>query len=290
MNISQLECFLSVANHLSFARAAEELSISQPAVTHQIQSLEDELGGKLLLRTTKTVALTEEGKVFAEDAKRILAIARNAEERFRNPKPKEFKPFNIGYIHGLNPDFILHAIKEISGKYSSLHPSVFAISAAELTMRTADGSLDAAIGFKDTAYRKGDLKYKELCKTDLSYVYANSPSDSPSPTPEEIAKMPLIFWESESVLSEIDKVQKSFTAKKEPEELFFCNSVEAASAMVKAGFGFSIMPEVFAESGANMLKYEGEGENSFSLGVYYRSSDNDKILSDLVKALKKFMQ
>ena len=40
MNISQLECFLSVADHLSFAKAAEELSISQPAASHQIQSLE----------------------------------------------------------------------------------------------------------------------------------------------------------------------------------------------------------------------------------------------------------
>ena len=45
MNTVQLECFLSVANYLNFSRAAEHLRITQPAVSHQIGSLEDELGG-----------------------------------------------------------------------------------------------------------------------------------------------------------------------------------------------------------------------------------------------------
>ena len=44
MNTTQLECFVSVANYLNFSRAAEELRITQPAVSHQIRTLEDELG------------------------------------------------------------------------------------------------------------------------------------------------------------------------------------------------------------------------------------------------------
>ena len=47
LNTTQLECFLSVANFLNFSRAAEQLRITQPAVSHQISSLEDELGAKL---------------------------------------------------------------------------------------------------------------------------------------------------------------------------------------------------------------------------------------------------
>ena len=46
MNTFQLSCFLAVADTLSFARAAERLNITQPAVTHQIRSLETELGAK----------------------------------------------------------------------------------------------------------------------------------------------------------------------------------------------------------------------------------------------------
>ena len=53
MNTTQLECFVQVAQNLSFRRAAEELHISQPTVSKQVASLEDELGGTLFLRTTR---------------------------------------------------------------------------------------------------------------------------------------------------------------------------------------------------------------------------------------------
>ena len=46
MNTVQLECFLAVAQYLNFSKAAESVSITQPAVSHQIGSLEDELGGE----------------------------------------------------------------------------------------------------------------------------------------------------------------------------------------------------------------------------------------------------
>lgn len=49
MNIQQLECFVQVAEHLNFARAAEALNITQPAVSRQISSLESELNTRLFL-------------------------------------------------------------------------------------------------------------------------------------------------------------------------------------------------------------------------------------------------
>ena len=61
LNTTQLECFLAVANCLNFSRAAEQLRLTQPAVSHQISTLEDELGVKLFKRTSKSVRLTQEG-------------------------------------------------------------------------------------------------------------------------------------------------------------------------------------------------------------------------------------
>lgn len=58
MNIDSLKCFILVAENLSFARTAEALYISQPAVTKQINALEKELGVTLFIRSTRHVELT----------------------------------------------------------------------------------------------------------------------------------------------------------------------------------------------------------------------------------------
>ena len=68
MTIFQVECFLAVAEFLNFAKAAEQMNISQPAITRQIQSLETELGGKLFQRSTRVVRLTENGHIFMVEA------------------------------------------------------------------------------------------------------------------------------------------------------------------------------------------------------------------------------
>ena len=72
MNTTQLECFLEVANCLNFSRAAERLQLTQPAVSHQIKSLEDELGVKLFIRTSKSVRLTREGHAYIPYASDIV--------------------------------------------------------------------------------------------------------------------------------------------------------------------------------------------------------------------------
>lgn len=74
MNTTQLECFMTVSNFLNFSRAAEHLRITQPAVSHQISTLEDELGVKLFHRTSKSVRLTQEGYLFTQYADEILKL------------------------------------------------------------------------------------------------------------------------------------------------------------------------------------------------------------------------
>lgn len=81
MEFRQLQTFVAVADLRHFARAADRCSLSQPAVSHQIRLLEEELGAPLFNRAGRTVSLTVAGEVFVEDARRILAAVDRARER-----------------------------------------------------------------------------------------------------------------------------------------------------------------------------------------------------------------
>lgn len=72
MSLSQIEYFVAVADARHVGRAAEKLRITQPAVSRQIQNLEDELGAKLFERTPRGMKLSPPGEVFLEHARAIL--------------------------------------------------------------------------------------------------------------------------------------------------------------------------------------------------------------------------
>ena len=96
MNTTQLECFLAVAQNLNFSKAAESVALTQPAVSHQVRSLEEELGVQLFTRTSKSVALTRAGMQFIGDASAILRIANTARMRLNEPQAQNAVFLGLG--------------------------------------------------------------------------------------------------------------------------------------------------------------------------------------------------
>ncbi|MBW7474181.1 LysR family transcriptional regulator [Paenibacillus oenotherae] len=79
LNFHQLHIFYTVAERGSFSAAAQALHMTQPAVTMQVQSLEDYFGTKLLLRSTKRIELTEAGKALMPYARRSIELIRDTD-------------------------------------------------------------------------------------------------------------------------------------------------------------------------------------------------------------------
>ena len=75
MELRHLRSFLTVAEALSFTKAAEQLRIAQPALSRQVQALEEEIGVDLLKRSPRGVTLTAEGKLLLEEARDVLQRA-----------------------------------------------------------------------------------------------------------------------------------------------------------------------------------------------------------------------
>lgn len=78
MDLRQMECFLKVAEHLHFGRAADDLYLGQPTVSEAVRRLERELGGALFDRTTRRVSLTPLGESFRADAERAYQCVTSA--------------------------------------------------------------------------------------------------------------------------------------------------------------------------------------------------------------------
>lgn len=78
--IRSIQAFIAVADCQGFASAARRLSMSPPAVTRSVSMLEDHLGARLFIRTTRSVRLTDVGKRFLEDGRRILLELEEAEQ------------------------------------------------------------------------------------------------------------------------------------------------------------------------------------------------------------------
>src|SRR6267154_1325171 len=72
MELRHLRYFVAVGEEQHYGRAARRLRVAQPALSRQIQDLEEELGFKLFERLSRGVKLSEAGKLFLEDARRIL--------------------------------------------------------------------------------------------------------------------------------------------------------------------------------------------------------------------------
>jgi DNA-binding transcriptional LysR family regulator len=97
MDVRALRYFTAVADHNSFSRAAEALSVVQSAVSHRIRELEDEVGTRLFDREGRTVRLTEAGALLLADARRIIQSVARAKDRLRQLGNGETGHLRIGF-------------------------------------------------------------------------------------------------------------------------------------------------------------------------------------------------
>lgn len=97
MELRHLRYFVAVAEELSFTRAAERLHIGQPPLSQQIQALEADIGARLFDRTKRRVSLTEAGRLFLTDARRMLALSEQARETARRAHVGEAGQLRVGF-------------------------------------------------------------------------------------------------------------------------------------------------------------------------------------------------
>jgi len=114
MDLQQLRCFVAVAEELHFGKAASRLHMLPAALGRHVRMLEEEIGARLLERTTRNVALTEEGAIFLDEARALLRQAESLSVRFQ-ARRRTRATLKVGAIDsaaaGLVP-LVLHDFRE----------------------------------------------------------------------------------------------------------------------------------------------------------------------------------
>ena len=145
MELRHLRYFVSVAEALSFTKAAAKLHTAQPSLTRQVRDLEDELGVRLLNRTKQLVTLTDEGRSFLADAKRLLALAAETVESVRRLHSGEVRALNIGYVSNLFYDLLPRTLASFRQLFPAVSVNLFDMSCGDQFRALEDGKLD--LGF-----------------------------------------------------------------------------------------------------------------------------------------------
>lgn len=165
MDIDQLRCFLAAAETLHFGRAARSLDMLPATLGRQIRKLEERLGIRLFLRTTRSVSLTAAGSRIMEDARRLVAQADVLEREVRAVRSAETRVLEVGAIDSAAAGLIPQLLQPVREAHPDLAIRIVEQKTIHLLPRLLSGSLDIAF-CRPPDLRDRRLVFKTLfCET-----------------------------------------------------------------------------------------------------------------------------
>lgn len=183
-SLNTLRAFEASARHLSFTRAADELCVTQAAVSHQVKALEHHLGKALFRRTTRGIVLSDEGAVLAPVVREALARIGGALAAVSGEGMREV--VTAGVVGTFAAGFLLERLP----RFHALHPEI------EIRLQTNNNAVDLWTESLDCAIRYGDgawhgVKAHELVEAPMAPMCAPALAREIQ-TPSDLARFPLL--------------------------------------------------------------------------------------------------
>jgi DNA-binding transcriptional LysR family regulator len=162
MDLRHLRYFVVVAEEQNVTRAAERLHVSQPPLSRQIRDLEEELGVGLFRRTAKSLALTEAGKIFLNEARAVLLRAEQAVQTVRAVAEGERGRLRVGYAPSLTVELLPRALRLFEGKCPGVRVTLHDLTTEECVQRLAARKLDVALTVRPSGRSMRGLTFEKL--------------------------------------------------------------------------------------------------------------------------------
>ena len=158
MEIRTLRYFLAVAKEENMTRAAELLHVTQPTLSKQLKSLEDELGKKLFTRHSFSITLTEEGRLLRDRAEDLITMADKISNEFTSMDDITGGEIYLGLAESSHISYLAKAIKKLKEKYPDLHYNIISGDTEQVIDKLNKGILDFAVLAEDP----DPIKYEHI--------------------------------------------------------------------------------------------------------------------------------
>jgi DNA-binding transcriptional LysR family regulator len=272
VDLRQLRLFLAVAEEGNFTRAAERVNLSQPALTHRIRGLEDELGVPLLIRTARGASLTPAGEILIKDARHLLDYAALSVRRVRRAGGMTENVARVGFdfveFGGVPPmPSLLTAFRE---RFPEAQVSIQTLAAKELERALLEERLD--IGFALGPPSSSELGFHALLEGAYQVFV---PVGHPLAQFEQVSRLDLL---SERLLlpqlnARDDAALLAYLQLEglEPKVVYKGAEVAAFDGLLAAGEGVAVLPSGLLHSvDSNRAVRALEGAPGWSFGLVWR--------------------
>ncbi len=272
MTLKQLKAFLVLARTLNYANAANELCLSQSALSLSITTLEEELGGKLFKRNTRRVEITLEGQSLIPYAKKLLA---NWEDMEKDVKQR-FK-LNRGTLNIASMPFATHAVlPEVMHDFAQQHPnisfSIHDITNEKIIEKVQEGIFEIGICFEPKA--NDQLIFQPIFNEDFLALLPKHHvlAKQKSVTWLELCSCPFVTLQNPSIIRHV--IEEHCAALQVVLDLKVeCHQISSLSHFVAYGMGVSAIPrhfQKFIDLEKNVLVEIEDNQAQLAVGIIYK--------------------
>lgn len=239
MELRVLRYFLTVVREENITRASEVLHITQPTLSRQLATLEEELGVKLFERGARKLALTNEGALLRRRAEELVALADKTEREFASQSASLEGCINIGTGEAAAVSALARCCEAFHEQHPLVSFDLLTATADVVKERMDKGLLDAGLLIEPVSMDMYD--YIRIAEREEWHVFmrANDPlAEKDSLTAAELSELPLILPRRTSVRSELSNWFGSEYQRLNVR--FTCNLSTNASVMVHHGLGYAL--------------------------------------------------
>ena len=246
MNTQELKCFLRVAERMNFTRAAEELYLTPPTVTHHIQKLESELGVQLFQRDSKSVQLTLEGEIFYQDAREIMMKIEAAFSHVNDIRNSKHTFLRIGCITSQEASSLSKPLARLRERFSCVEPRIIIADFTQQLRMLKEDHLDLVLGSRDMILGQNDFRFDTLYSCRSCAVFSQeylSIFSEGEISLEDLSPYPLIALNPKNIpIQPDDAIEKFLTGKAKPVHIIRQEDAAAVITLASSGYGIGILP------------------------------------------------